>query len=141
MFDVVGMALAEDCADPVVIDLTNYVAVHPEHGSATFNLIALDLFSKGGGYCMATDNSSFWEDVSTNRPVRFAFDITAFFSGVTVTSEAKSVTFLNGAPHIIEASFLSVMDAIKRVTVMFTNNFDGTTNITVAVETLTLPGA
>lgn len=105
-----------------------------------FNLAILALFSSGGGVYTFADDSIFWKTVSGDKPVRFMIDASSLRTGLTIEAEAKSCVKYTGALHTIETSFMVNYNGWYRVSVMFQNNFDGTTTVIVSVERLTIPG-
>lgn len=138
--DIITLAMAK----PKVIDLAKYVVELTGGGIAaggTLNDVVLYMFSNGGGSVAVTDNSSFWNDVNANRPLSFVIDTSDIFSGITITAEVNSITRGNGVPHAIEFSFPVQVQTWYKVTIVFGNNYNGTTQITVISEALTIPGA
>lgn len=138
--DMITLAMAK----PKVIDLAKYEVDETPAGvsiGTTLNGVVLSLFSSGGGSGAVVDNSSFWNDVNTNSPLSFAIDASDISPGITITADANSITAGNGVPYAIEFSFLVQVQAWSKVTVVFGNNFNGTTQITVIAESLTITGA
>lgn len=137
--DMITLAMAK----PKKIDLTKY-ALEGYGASGTFNSAILLAFENGGRHIAVTDNSNFWADVNTDRPLKFVIDTSEFIQGGAIECPANSVTFVGGVPFAIECSFLVNTGAWYRVTVMFGYVTDGittTTTITVVVDPLTIPGA
>ena len=150
-FDPITLALAKKYTDekaggsgdgPKVINLTKY-ELGDENSSnrPTINDAVLAAFAGGGGTEDMIDNSTFWDDVSTDRPLLFVVDAEALAPGVTIEAEANSVMRRNGAIGVIEFAFLVNVGGWSKATVVFGANDNGTSTITVVVEPLTVPGA
>lgn len=154
-FDPITLALAKKYTDEKaggggsgasqkMIDLTKYAARHDDYGIVSFNDFVLDLFSRGGGSVPVDDDSTFWNDVATDSPIKFVIDAGALTLGLKVETETNSVTKLGDLPIVIEFSFLVKSDLWGKVTVVFGLEGDvgaEYTRITVVVEPLTIPDA
>lgn len=127
---------------PKVIDLTQY-ELGDENSSyrPTINDAVLAAFAGGGGTEDMIDNSTFWDDVYTDRPLLFVIDAKALGPSIKIEAGANSVMWGDDAVVITEFAFLVNVDGWSKVTVVFGDNGDGTTKITVVVDPLTIPGA
>lgn len=129
-------------SQPVVIDLTKYVVTLTDDddnfpsSSESINDFVVCLASYAPKSIVVLDNTDFWQDVSTDRPIQFLVDGNLIASGVTIAANADSIAKYNGLTYTIEFSLLVEFDAIARLTVWFSNNFNGTTKITVVVESI-----
>lgn len=121
---------------PVVLDLTKYDA-----NGQSLNYLVLSLFTGGGGKT-SVDNTdgtqAFWKDVNTDGRIQLMIDATS----VKIVSDVKSTTLEPDGKTLvaIETSFLiQSAGQTARVTVMF-GALSHTTEITLVVEFLTIPG-
>lgn len=128
---------SEESTGATVIDLTEYVF---EDGS-TFNNDTILKFASGGGFVSKTENTTFWEDVNTNKKLKFVIDGSLVTDGLKIVADETSRTTLNDEVKAIDISFLVVTDGYYRVTVLFGQNIGDTslTEISVLVEPLTIP--
>ena len=125
-FDPIMMAMAR----PKAIDLTKYIVA--DYGN--FNNAVLHLFSHGGGVVEFADNTTFWKDVATNRPVQFAIDASEL--GYAIMADAESrIKLANGDAVGIETSFLAETTEQYKVTILFARA-ESDTRLIVSVEPL-----
>lgn len=121
---------------PVLLDLTKYDANGP-----SLNDLVLSLFSIGGGKTSVnnTDGTqAFWKDANTDGRIQLMIDA----ASVKIVSDLKSTTIAPDGQTLvaIETSFLiQSAGRTARVTVMF-GALSHTTDITLVVEFLTIPG-
>lgn len=121
-------------AMPKKIDLSKYVS----RDGTNFNAIVLTLFASGGGSTRFADDTDFWDDVNTNRPLKFGIDATAVLSGIAIECLANSATISEGVPLAVECAFLVKPNTSwYRTTIVFGYNGDDTT-ITVVVDPITV---
>ena len=125
-FDPITLALAKAYTDsktegggggggPAVIDLTKYEV--PE--GFTINDAVLAMFAQGGGNTSGTFPTSFWNDVNTDKKVKFVIDASTL--GVIIEADAASVMKdESGVVVSIETSFIAMMqDVGYKVTIVF----------------------
>jgi hypothetical protein len=95
----------------------------------------------GGGSIDVPDETTFWEDVNTTKPIKLKLDVSAISSGYTIYSDATAMAYFE-----TRASFLSTTYAMHeyssntymKITIMF-GRYTGETRVSLVLEPLTIP--
>lgn len=135
-FDPIMYAMLNNNTNGKVLDLTKYDA-----NGQSLNDLVLSLFISGGGKT-SVDNTdgtqAFWQDANTDGRIQLMIDATS----VKIVSDVKSTTLEPDGKTLkaIETSFMiATGEQTARVTVLL-GAVNDTTEITLAVEPLSVPG-
>lgn len=100
-----------------VIDLTKYTQV-TQGSTMSHNDAILTLFSQNGGNLSFVDNTAFWADLDTDKPIKFLLDLSLLFEDLTFECSANSLLKNDGEIFQVDSSFLLALNGSARVTIL-----------------------